>query len=309
MIHRFLLSLLLLSISISLFSQDQLLQTGFDKLSKRNFEGAVQDFNRVLVTKPDQIEAMCGRAEARINLGIYAEAMKDVDQVLTIEGNNGKALALKGEILFAQKDYQNALKAFERAALIPNALVHATIGKSKVLNQQGNPKDAFKILDDAIEKQPSNAEYYYARGLLNNTREKYSKALLDFDKALALNPNLNAFNIYLNRGVAYMNLDEMENALQDFTKAIELDPSNASAYHSRGLARYQADDFKLAVEDFLKSVDLNPSPVTYYNLGMAYNNLGDKGNACLYFHKSCSLGNTNSCKMIIMVCSDAKPNR
>jgi len=310
MIKKFLFAFLLLLSSAYGFSQDQLMQAAYEKLSKRNFEGAVQDFNLILINKPDDIEAICGRAEASINLGKYIEALKDAEQAISYDVNNGRAYSIKGDALFYQKDYQNALKTYEIAIQKKGAPAQATVGKSKVLNQLGNSKEAFKILEEAIGKQPSNAEFYYARGLLNNTKEKYSKALQDFDKVILLNPRFNPFGVFFNRGISNINLSEIENAVKDFSMAIEIDPTNATAYHSRGLALYQLDDYKSAIEDFLKSADISPNnPVTFYNLGMAYNKFGDKENACLYFHKSCQLGNTNSCKMIILVCSDAKQNR
>jgi tetratricopeptide (TPR) repeat protein len=284
---------------------DPLLKSGNDKLTKRNFEGAIQDFNRLIVKDPGNVEALCGRAEAKIAQSNYAEAMKDAEQAMNIDDKNPKIYVITGDIFFYQKEYLKALKAYMDASQLPNAPPQAITGKAKVMNQLGDSKEAFRILDEAILKQPANAEFYYARGLLNNTKEKYVKSLQDFDKAFALNPNLNSFGLYLNRGVAYFNLEELEKALGDLNKAIEIDPKNASAYHSRGLIYYEQADYENAVKDFLKSSDYSPNnPVTYYNLGMAYNKMEDVENACLYFHKSCQLGNTNSCKMIIMVCSE-----
>jgi tetratricopeptide (TPR) repeat protein len=233
------------------------------------------------------------------------EAMKDVEDVFNIDINYAKAYSLKGEILYNQKDYPGALKSYEEALMKPDPPAQAIIGKSKSMNQLGNSKEAYRILDEAILKQPASAEFYYARGMLNNAKERYSRSLSDFDKALAVNPNLNPFGNYLNRGIAYLNLEEQESAIKDLSQAIVIDPKSATAYHSRGLAHYQTGDYKESVEDFLKSSELSPNnPVTYYNLGMAYFKLGDKENACVYFHKSCQLENNNSCKMIILNCSE-----
>jgi len=38
-------------------------------------------------------------------------------------------------------------------------------------------------------------------------------------------------------------------------------------------------------------------------MGMAYFKQNDKRNACERFHKACSMGNNNACKMIILECS------
>jgi tetratricopeptide (TPR) repeat protein len=283
-----------------------LLQSGYDKLNKRNFEGAIQDFNRLILAKPDDVEAICGRADAKISLGNYADAMKDVDQVLNLDVNNGLACSLKGEAYFSQKDYENAQKYYNEALQKQNAPVQAIVGKSKVLNQLGKPKDAYKILEDAIDKQPASAELYFAHGMLNNSKEKYSKALDDFDKSESLNPDYNPFGVQLNRGISYMNLSEPENALKNFNKALKIDSTNVTLINSRGMVNYNLQNYKEAIADFQKMSELNPNnAVTLYNIGMAYNKMEDN-NACFYFNKACQMGNSNACKMYILVCYKAK---
>jgi len=297
--------LLLITFSIANAQEVTLLQAGYDKLNSRNFEGAIQDFNQLIATQPNNIDALCGRAEAKIDLGNYSEASNDADQALNIDGDNSKALTFKAEALFNLKDYSNALKLYDMALQKQNPPAMATVGRAKVMNQLGNSKDAYKIIDDAIERQPSNPEFYYARGIFNSTKEKYSKALQDFEKTVKINPQYNTFGILLNCGIAYLNNDEPDKAIECLNKAIDMDPKSAAAYHTRGLSHYAQEEYKESVEDFLKSMDLSPNNQnTLFNLGMAYYKLNDKENACLYFHKSCQSGNTNSCKMVIMVCSD-----
>jgi len=288
--------------------QEPLLQAAYEKLNTRNFEGAIMDFNQLISIKPNNVDALCGRAEAKINLGNFAEALKDAELAISYNANSSKALTLKGEALFNLKDYSNAQKYYDQALQKENPPAMATVGRAKVANQLGNPKDAYKILDDAIERQPKNPEFYYARGILNTTKEKYSKALQDYEKAESLDSHFNPFGISLNLGIAYLNTEETDKAVENLNKAIELDPKSATAYHTRGLAEYALEDYKEAVDDFLKSLDLSPANNlnTMFNLGMAYYKLNDKENACLYFHKSCQAGNTNACRMIVLVCSDMK---
>ena len=285
---------------------DPLLQSGYEKMNSRNFDGAILDFNQLISIKSNNIEALCGRAEAKMNLGNFAEALKDAELAVSFDANSSKALSLKGEALFNLKDYTNSLRNFDLALQKPNPSAMAIVGRAKVMNQMGNAKEAYKILDDAIAHKPSTPDFYYGRGILNTTKEKYAKALQDFEKAGQLNSNYNPFGISLNVGIAYLNLEENDKAIESLNKAVELDPKSPTAYHTRGLSHYAQEEFKEAVEDFLKSFDLSPNQTTMFNLGMAYYKLNDKENACLYFHKSCQAGNTNSCKMVVMVCSEGK---
>lgn len=281
------------------------IQAGYDKLQKKNYQGAILDFKKVLDADPNNIQGMCGMALAQNGNGNTTEAMKLADAVISKAPQAYDGYYAKAEISSSQKDYKTATTLYTKALEINSLHALSIIGLSKVSNLQGDIKNAYKILDDAIERQPANADLYYARGILNNSKEKYSKAIDDFDKAISLKSGSNNFGNYLNRGIAHFNLEESDAALIDIDKALELDPENATAHYSRGLVNYQMGNYEEAVKDFNKANELSPNnAVTLYNLGMAYYKLDDIENACMNFHKSCSMNNTNSCKMIILTCSE-----
>lgn len=297
--------LLVLLVNNQIFAQSNtLVSSGMEKLQKKNYKEALNDFNSVLKDNPTNLKALCGSAMAQSNLDNTDEALKISESALKINPQSDIANYTKGEILLTRKDYNGAIALFNKAIEINKSHFQSYVGKSKAYNLLGDTKEAYRILDNAIQEFPSSSELFLARGILNNNKEKYSKALLDFDNALKLN-NTNSFGIYFNRGIAYSSLEEYDSALADFTKASELEPTNANAFYSRGLANYQLSNYEASVKDFIRADELNPNnAVTYYNLGMTYYKLEDIENACLYFHKACAMKNTNACKMIIMVCSD-----
>jgi tetratricopeptide (TPR) repeat protein len=290
------------------FTQNTLVSSGLDKLQKKKYKEALSDFNSALKEDPTNIEALSGSALAQNGLDNNDEALKIIESVLKDNPQNYFANYVKGEILIAKKNYTAAIESFNKAIGLKNNHFASIIGKSKAFNLMGDTKEAYKILDNAILEFPNTYEIYLARGILNNSKEKYAKALNDFDMAINSsigNSNLNNYSVYFNRGIAYSALEEYESAIEDLNKACEIDPSNANAFYSRGLANYQLGNYENSVQDFIKSDQLNPNnSVTYYNLGMAYYKLDDVSNACPYFHKACGMNNTNACKMIIMVCTN-----
>jgi tetratricopeptide (TPR) repeat protein len=299
---------LLLLVNSPLLAQNEtLIVSGNEKLQKKNYDGAWTDFQKVLEKDAKNIQAICGSALVKSGQGNTKDAMTLLESAADINPQSDYTAYVKGEILLGMKDYTGAISSYNKAIELNPLWIQSYIGKSKAYNIMGNTKEAFKVLDEAIDKYITNAELLIARGMLNNNKERYSKAIDDFDKAISLNDKANAFAAYFNRGVAFSNLQEYESALTDLNKAAELDSTNANAYHSLGLVNYQMGNFEVAVKHFNRSNELNPNnAVTYYNLGMAYYKMENIDNACIYFHKSCSMNNTNSCKMIIMVCSDKK---
>lgn len=291
---------------IQLFAQNGvLIASGNENLQKKNFNEALNNFNQALKENPANIEALCGSAQAQNGLGNTTGALSLAESALKQSPQSDIANFTKGEILLSTKDYPGAIGSFNKTLEINKSFFQAYVGKSKAYNLMGDIKEAYKVLDNAIGEYPSGAELFLARGLLNNNTKKYSKALSDFDKALSLNDRNNAFSAYYNRGIAFSSLEEYESALTDFNRAAEIEPNNPNAFYSRGMANYQLGNYDSSIKDFIRSDELNPNnAVIYYNLGMAYIKLDKPENACVYFHKSCAMKNTNACKMIIMSCSE-----
>jgi len=70
---------------------------------------------------------------------------------------------------------------------------------------------------------------------------------------------------YYNRVLNDINQSKYDLALVDFTKAIELNPNYADAYNYRGLIYYNQSKYDLALADYTKAIELNPNYVAAYN--------------------------------------------
>lgn len=304
--------LLIISVVCSMNGQtaadaNTILNAANDKLSKQDYTGAIKDYNKALRYKPGFAEAYCGRAEAKYYLSQYIEAMRDINKAIEINKDDPKAYLIRGEINNASKKQTEALADFDKVLELKNNYFEALNQKALVLFQMDKERAAFDLLENAIETNPDEASLYYGRGILYNNKQKYEKALEDFNKCHSLAPEFNLFNLYLARGTAFMALQEYRDALDDFSNAIELSPASAIGYSSRARVNYEQSRYQDAIEDYTKALELNPdNAATYFNLGMAYYKLEDRKASCEKFHKACSMGNTNACKMVIVGCMEGK---
>jgi tetratricopeptide (TPR) repeat protein len=217
-------------------------------------------------------------------------------------------LMAEADALIAGKNYSEALiKTKEALAISPE--YHPALQKEiNILFLINDQKASLERVDEAVKKYPDIADYYYLRGIINNAREKYSKALDDFSQAIDLKPKEILYRCYLGRGVSYMNLLEYDNALQDLSTSISQNDTVAGAWYSRAMVNYELDDYSAAIHDFQKTLEFSQgSAALYFNLGMAYYRLNEKEKACPNFNKSCSMGNTNACRMSLMQCAKAIP--
>jgi tetratricopeptide (TPR) repeat protein len=85
---------------------------------------------------------------------------------------------------------------------------------------------------------PAQTDIYYNRGLALLGLEEYEDALFDFDAALQVNPNQAL--VHFNRGKAQLGNNDPGGAMESLTNAVNLDGKNAAAYYLLGVTRMSA---------------------------------------------------------------------
>ncbi len=278
-------------------------------LQQKNYIPALDICNTLLAETANDPSVLGVRSQVYTGMGKYDLAAQDADKAISIDNASDRARFAKAEVLFAQKDYSQALQQYDAAIKANAQMTEAYAGKARVLMSLQNYKDAMKVTEDALKTFPNDAELYFMRGLLNYQRGKLKYAVEDYDKALSINANWNSYQVFLNRGLANDALLKPDLAMQDYTRAIMADPNNPGGYVARGNMQYNLAKYQEAADDFKKAEVLSPdNSVITYNIGMAYYRGDDKASACRYFQKSCSQGNSNACKMVVLNCSDRKIN-
>lgn len=136
--------------------------------------------------------------------------------------------------------------------------------RGEVLARQGDYDDAIADLTKAIDRRPTNAAYYFARAIAYRdhaqlieaegtagSREMLTKALDDLATALPLDPN-NPTQHFA-RGTVHFLRGDHRLAVDDFTRAIELDSRNPIYYRWRSKAYKALGMIDEAVADEAKA--------------------------------------------------------
>ncbi len=130
---------------------------------------------------------------------------------------------------------------------------------------QGNPDLAILEFTRLIVEQPTNSGGYLGRGVAHRRKGKFAEALLDYNKAIEIEP---CSATYLNRGNVYGHLQRNEEAVADFNQAIALKDENCPvwpAYKSRADCFFLTSRFEEALADYLEVVRLNPEFADAYH--------------------------------------------
>ena len=95
---------------------------------------------------------------------------------------------------------------------------------------------------------------YYNLGNCLLDLRRYKESLMDYQTAVALNPDY-APNHY-GAALGYLNMENFAGARSEFNKTIEIAPDFVKAYYGRGLANYKLGHLVAAKADFEKSCEM-----------------------------------------------------
>ena len=125
---------------------------------------------------------------------------------------------------------------------------YAEFHKGNTSLEQKNYDGAIRHYTESIRLRPNNSSSYGNRGIAYWRKGDPEQALLDYNKAIELDPKSSAVP-YVNRGKLYMERGDDDQVVKDCTEAIKLDSDFAEAYYSRGLARLHLKELDKARMD------------------------------------------------------------
>jgi serine/threonine-protein kinase len=140
------------------------------------------------------------------------------------------------------------------------------LDNAKALYQEGKYDEAGVVYEQLVQKQPSNAQLHFFLGAARQKMQKNQEALLEFEKAVAIDPRL--AKAWQQIGYILMNRMDYKGAEAAFLKAINSDPNSAANWE--GLAQtYLINQQEAKAESaYKKLLEIEPNNIpALYNLG------------------------------------------
>ncbi len=267
--------------------------------------------SRALISDPKAAEVYRNRAVARANLEDKPGAIADAQKAADLYQRQGKTA-----------EAQTILNALKKIQNTPSAASPTT--PSNQTNPQTNPQTIIASANEAIARNPQDANAYTRRAAgryqqgdkqkaledLNqatrfNTKHslawafrgdvlrelgRNSEAITSYNRAIAANSQwgkANVADVYLNRGNLYIDQGDYQRAIADYDQVIRLNPKSAVAYALRGLAYQRQGNNRAALSDSNQAARIDPNnAVAYFARGLSYHSQRDYQGALAAYEKA-----------------------
>jgi tetratricopeptide (TPR) repeat protein len=134
-------------------------------------------------------------------------------------------------------------------------------------------EDAVVQYTSAIGIEPSNPDYYYARGMAYKSLVKYNEAKSDFEKALVFAPR--SVDALIGLGAVCNKMGVFEEALKSLNRASSIDKRNGAIYPEKVITLIGLEKYDMALRVSDTAVLIKDTPMNYYYKGIIYTKLNN----------------------------------
>ena len=206
-------------------------QLGNSLLANKQYQLAVESFQKAIQLAPDQWEDYYGLSRAFEGLTKWQEADSAMHKAIDINPSKAELWHDLGSFYVRQKRYADALLPFRKAT---------------------------ELDIDSKRFQGDFAATHFKIGLNHLAREQYAEAQLAFEGVLEVQPDF--AEAYSNLGYVYFQLHKDTEAEQAYRRAVEIKPDFADPYYNLGLLLMEQGKVTEAREQVQRAAQLGLQP-------------------------------------------------
>lgn len=191
---------------------------GIAYMAQQNWSRAAQDFEKAYDLGESAIALHLNLGACYQRMGELAAALEEYDGILKTYPDDFAANLARGNILLQQGQYQAALRDFEKAISLNSTVADAHNSQGVALRMLGRYEDAITAYTQAIELDASRADALSNRGYAQKNLGELAAALKDYEAAVALAPDSNA----IQNDLAWFLATTADVSLRNATRAVEI---------------------------------------------------------------------------------------
>jgi tetratricopeptide (TPR) repeat protein len=224
---------------------------------KGNCTAAVPHFEKASRLLDSQLDALHAYATCLARLERLDEAAAVLRRAVALRPDDPQERHLLASIQIMGQKPNDALATL-RPLLDAGKPTAATLQLvSSAAEDAGDTPQAVSTLRQAILLEPRNVSLYLDFANISFAHESFQVGIDVISEGMSLQPR--AAQLYVARGVLYVQLAEYDKAEADFEKAYELDSHQSLSTAAQGLAAVQANDLDHALASIQSKLERKPN--------------------------------------------------
>lgn len=197
-------------------------------LDEEQWSKAEATFTEAVRHNPHNAEAYFWQGISQLNAGRLTDSLTTFNVAVRLEPNTSAIYLQRGiaflKLLHVEEALADLKHALNLSPLNPVAyrkmLSRAYVCRAVEFGKSKRWFEAVNDMDEAINLDSQDGDYFDKRGTFQLNRQEFAKALDDFNEAIRLDPNQTLY--YLHRGRVYEVLGKKTEAAKDFSVAQQM---------------------------------------------------------------------------------------
>jgi tetratricopeptide (TPR) repeat protein len=230
---------------------------------KGNCAAAAPDFAKAGELLDSQPDALHAYATCLVKLKRMDEAVTTFQRALAFRPEDPREHLVLASIQLMAKKPEDALATLQPLLEAKDVDADTLQLASTAYEDAGDTPRAVSALRQALLLTPRNVSLYLDFASICFTHESFQVGIDVITEGLSLQPR--ADDLYVARGVLYVQLAQYDKAESDFERAYELNPNQSLSTAAQGLAAVQANDLDHALESVQAKLARKPNdPLLLY---------------------------------------------
>ena len=262
------------------------LALGYLNFKNGNYRKAIDYYKKSIELYPT--------AEAYNNLAYALTKLKTsndtaviqlLKESISLKPGNYKAYLNIGDIYFIKKDYNEALKYYQKALDVNPKFSAAHLGIGIIDERLGRTSAALERYRTALKFDPLNREALYSLGTLYLNTAQYVNAIITLERLISLSANNP--DVYYNLGLCYYYIGDYKKAMEAYQQSLKINPYKADVHNSMGVSLLMMGEVDRAMEEYAVTIRIDPKfAQAYGNMGLVYKQMGEKDKAIAMFKEA-----------------------